>query len=235
MHIPAESHRQTEQHGQQRVHTVGHEYGFITPEFSVWEKIWVSSLFCPLLPLRLSMMDLVVAMAPSVDAATMTKTFELIKPFLEVRVHTVSLNVLYISKSKHFLLASFLFVFRPRIQACRRRRIACWRRCAEERETSAGRLSWPIWKRSKRSCSRLWKTHLRQQRGWDCCVESNKIKRETRWDYILLIYCPVWSYLPVFIALSLSRDWSVWSTLWNGSAKNTKTLSPLCCQRYKHT
>uniref|UniRef100_A0A671YHQ3 Ribosomal RNA processing 12 homolog n=1 Tax=Sparus aurata TaxID=8175 RepID=A0A671YHQ3_SPAAU len=34
---------------------------------------------------RLSMMDLVVAMAPSVDAATMTKTFELIKPFLETK------------------------------------------------------------------------------------------------------------------------------------------------------
>ncbi|TKS85555.1 RRP12-like protein [Collichthys lucidus] len=32
---------------------------------------------------RLSMMDLVVAMAPSVDEATMTKTFELIRPYLE--------------------------------------------------------------------------------------------------------------------------------------------------------
>uniref|UniRef100_A0A8C4E4V3 Ribosomal RNA processing 12 homolog n=1 Tax=Dicentrarchus labrax TaxID=13489 RepID=A0A8C4E4V3_DICLA len=34
---------------------------------------------------RLSMMDLVVAMAPSVDAATMTKTFELIRPYLETK------------------------------------------------------------------------------------------------------------------------------------------------------
>lgn len=34
---------------------------------------------------RLSMMDLVVAMAPSVDEATMTKTFELIKPYLETK------------------------------------------------------------------------------------------------------------------------------------------------------
>lgn len=42
-----------------------------------------------LLPLRLSMMDLVVAMAPSVDAATMTKTFELIRPYLEVWSQTV--------------------------------------------------------------------------------------------------------------------------------------------------
>ncbi|KAL3050287.1 hypothetical protein OYC64_012343 [Pagothenia borchgrevinki] len=32
---------------------------------------------------RLSMMDLVVAMAPAVDVATMTKTFELIRPYLE--------------------------------------------------------------------------------------------------------------------------------------------------------
>ncbi|KAM8858593.1 RRP12-like protein isoform 2-T2 [Spinachia spinachia] len=32
---------------------------------------------------RLSMMDLVIAMAPSVDEGTMTKTFELIKPYLE--------------------------------------------------------------------------------------------------------------------------------------------------------
>uniref|UniRef100_A0A7N8WWX9 Ribosomal RNA processing 12 homolog n=1 Tax=Mastacembelus armatus TaxID=205130 RepID=A0A7N8WWX9_9TELE len=35
---------------------------------------------------RLSMMDLLVAMAPFVDAVTMTKTFELIRPYLEVRV-----------------------------------------------------------------------------------------------------------------------------------------------------
>ncbi|XP_075933158.1 RRP12-like protein [Anarhichas minor] len=34
---------------------------------------------------RLSMMDLVVAMAPSVDAVTMTKTFELVKPYLETK------------------------------------------------------------------------------------------------------------------------------------------------------
>lgn len=31
------------------------------------------------------MMDLVVVMAPAVDEATMTKTFELIRPYLEVR------------------------------------------------------------------------------------------------------------------------------------------------------
>lgn len=30
-------------------------------------------------------MDLVVAMAPCVDEATMNKTFELMKPYLEVR------------------------------------------------------------------------------------------------------------------------------------------------------
>lgn len=36
------------------------------------------------------MMDLVVAMAPSVDEVTMTKTFELIRPYLEVRgIHCV--------------------------------------------------------------------------------------------------------------------------------------------------
>ncbi|KAK9541593.1 hypothetical protein VZT92_001625 [Zoarces viviparus] len=34
---------------------------------------------------RLSMMDLVVAMAPSVDEVTMTKTFELVKPYLETK------------------------------------------------------------------------------------------------------------------------------------------------------
>lgn len=37
------------------------------------------------------MMDLVVAMAPAVDVATMTKTFELIRPYLEVRVYRVCL------------------------------------------------------------------------------------------------------------------------------------------------
>lgn len=35
-------------------------------------------------------MDLVVAMAPFVDEVTMTKTFELIKPYLEVRALVVS-------------------------------------------------------------------------------------------------------------------------------------------------
>ena len=35
------------------------------------------------------MMDLVVAMAPFVDEATMTKTFELIKPYLEVIADSV--------------------------------------------------------------------------------------------------------------------------------------------------
>lgn len=41
------------------------------------------------------MMDLVVAMAPSVDEATMTKTFELIRPYLEVtQLHTMCLMAL---------------------------------------------------------------------------------------------------------------------------------------------
>lgn len=35
-------------------------------------------------------MDLVVAMAPCVDEVTMTKTFELIRPHLEVRALVVS-------------------------------------------------------------------------------------------------------------------------------------------------
>ncbi|XP_051935458.1 RRP12-like protein isoform X1 [Hippocampus zosterae] len=35
--------------------------------------------------IRLSMMDLVVAMAPFLDQLTMTKTFELIKPYLEIK------------------------------------------------------------------------------------------------------------------------------------------------------
>lgn len=35
-------------------------------------------------------MDLVVAMAPCVDEVTMTKTFELIRPYLEVRALVVS-------------------------------------------------------------------------------------------------------------------------------------------------
>ncbi|XP_037320839.2 RRP12-like protein [Pungitius pungitius] len=34
---------------------------------------------------RLSIMDLIIAMAPSVDEGTMTKTFELIKPYLETK------------------------------------------------------------------------------------------------------------------------------------------------------
>lgn len=35
-------------------------------------------------------MDLVVAMAPCVDEVTMTETFELIRPYLEVRALVVS-------------------------------------------------------------------------------------------------------------------------------------------------
>lgn len=47
------------------------------------------------------MMDLVVAMAPLVDEATMTKTFELIRPHLEVSLqqHCLSLKVPYRAKS----------------------------------------------------------------------------------------------------------------------------------------
>lgn len=35
------------------------------------------------------MMDLVVAMAPFVDEDTMSKTFELVRPYLEVGVNTM--------------------------------------------------------------------------------------------------------------------------------------------------
>lgn len=35
---------------------------------------------------RLAVMDLIVAMAPFVDEASMTQTYELIKPFLEVGI-----------------------------------------------------------------------------------------------------------------------------------------------------
>lgn len=38
------------------------------------------------------MMDLVVAMAPFVDEVTMTKTFELIRPYLEVGSCMMSSN-----------------------------------------------------------------------------------------------------------------------------------------------
>ncbi len=43
------------------------------------ENKWL--LFC-----RLAVIDLVVAMAPFVDEASMTQTFSLIKPFVEVRI-----------------------------------------------------------------------------------------------------------------------------------------------------
>lgn len=35
---------------------------------------------------RLAVIDLIVAMAPFVDEPSMTQTFELIKPFVEVRI-----------------------------------------------------------------------------------------------------------------------------------------------------
>lgn len=47
-------------------------------------------LFWLYLHFSLSVMDLVVAMAPCVDEVTMTKTFELIRPYLEVRALVVS-------------------------------------------------------------------------------------------------------------------------------------------------
>jgi len=43
-------------------------------------------------------MDLVVAMAPCVDDVTMSKTYELIKPYLEVR-----------TVDHHYLLSTWLF------------------------------------------------------------------------------------------------------------------------------
>lgn len=40
-------------------------------------------------PPRLSVMDLMVAMAPCVDEVTMSQTFELIRPYLEVRTRDI--------------------------------------------------------------------------------------------------------------------------------------------------
>lgn len=77
-------------------------------------------------------MDLVVAMAPCVDEVTMTKTFELIRLYLEVRALVVSnLNpsnlssilVNCVSVGAFFKLI-YLF-FRQKSQACRRRRTVC--------------------------------------------------------------------------------------------------------------
>lgn len=101
-------------------------------------------------------MDLVVAMAPFVDEVTMTKTFELIKPYLEVRrVYMLKSNLLNLSIFLVNAVSVGAFVYRPKSQACRRRHTVCWRRCVEERETSVDRLSWLIWKHSKSSFSRL--------------------------------------------------------------------------------
>ena len=43
------------------------------------------------------MMDLVVAMAPLVDEVNMTKTFELIRPYLEVKIHSVFNSIVQVS------------------------------------------------------------------------------------------------------------------------------------------
>lgn len=45
-----------------------------------------------MLSLRLAMMDLMIAMTPFVDEASLTKTFELIRPYLEVRKKTLRLE-----------------------------------------------------------------------------------------------------------------------------------------------
>lgn len=67
-------------------------------------------------------------------------------------------------------------VFRARSRACKRRRTACWRRCAVGSEKSVGHLSFQIWRRWRLSCSKLWKKPLHQQRGWECCVLMNDIE-----------------------------------------------------------
>lgn len=66
--------------------------------------------------------------------------------------------------------------FRPRSQACRRRRTACWRRCAEGSERSAGPSSFQIWRRWKSYYWKLLKMPLHQQRGWECCAAMNDIE-----------------------------------------------------------
>lgn len=79
-------------------------------------------------------MDLVVAMAPCVDEVTMTKTFELIRPYLEVRALVVSdLNpsnlssilVNCVSVGAFLKKKLIYFFFRQKSQACRRRRTVC--------------------------------------------------------------------------------------------------------------
>lgn len=55
------------------------------------------------------MMDLVIAMAPSVDEVTMTKTFELIKPYLEVRVYTSFLMTFPVLSNSFCVKCPYLF------------------------------------------------------------------------------------------------------------------------------
>lgn len=85
------------------------------------------------------MMDLVITMAPFVDEASLTKTLELIRPYLEVRKA--------LRFEARIFLADAMSVFRPRSRACKRKPIECWRRCAAESEKSVGHLSFPIWRR----------------------------------------------------------------------------------------
>lgn len=90
--------------------------------------------------LRLAMMDLVIVMTPFVDEASLTKTFELIRPYLEVRKKKKKIWI-------QIFLGDAISVFRPRNRACKRRRTAYWRRCAAGSEKSVGHLCFQIWKR----------------------------------------------------------------------------------------
>lgn len=110
---------------------------------------WVSQSLS--LPHRLSMMDLIVAMAPFVDEATMTNTFDLIKPYLEVKLSDLFMLL------KCFLLkyTCMGFVHRLRSQGCRRRPTVSWRRCVEERAKRVNHLLLKIWKHLKSFFLRL--------------------------------------------------------------------------------
>lgn len=154
-------------------------------------------------------MDLVVAMAPFVDELTMTKTFELIRPFLEVKTPIMTQEVSNPDLLRAFLINLLVvgaFVFRSKSPACRRRRTACWRRCAEQRKTSANHLSHLIWKHSNMSFLIAWKVHLHQQRGWGLWMEGSVANK---CDYYSLHFS-----LMVSCKLCFSQDWSVSSILW---------------------
>lgn len=176
-------------------------------------------LFWLYLHFRLSVMDLVVAMAPCVDEVTMTKTFELIRPYLEVRALVVSnLNPSNLSSilvncvSVGVFFKNWFISFSDKRAKHAEEGVPCargdvWRRercmfvvCHVQSGNTQSRAAWDSEKRLF-TC----------KKGACAVLKRSKINETPKGTLYFGLYCCL-IFIFLFVLLFHSRDLSVWAT-----------------------